>query len=76
MTYRVLYGDPLPMLRADRHLDEEVNAEQFGTEHEALNRARQILDKDCTKLVVVRDDAGNEVSGLRLQLRLGYHCLE
>jgi hypothetical protein len=76
MTYRLLYGDPLPMLRPDGHLDEGIDIEHFSTEHEAFNRARQILDQDCTKVVLVRDDAGNEVSGVRLQLRLGYHCVE
>jgi hypothetical protein len=76
MTYRLHYGDPLPMLRSDRHLDEGIGTEHFSTEHEALNRARHILDQDCTKVVIVRDDAGNEVSGVRLQLRLGYHCVE
>ena len=69
MTYRLHYGDPLSMLRSDRHLDEGVGTEHFSTEHEALNRARQILDQDYTKVVIVRDDAGNEVSGVRLQLR-------
>lgn len=76
MTYRLFYGDPLTMLRPDRHSGEGVHTENFSTEHEAFSRARQILDQDCTMVVVVRDDAGNEVSGVRLQLRLGYHCLE
>lgn len=76
MTYRLLYGDSLPILRSDRHLDDSIDIEQFSTEHEAFNRARQILDQDYTKVVLVRDNAGNEVSGVRLQLRLGYHCVE
>lgn len=64
------------MLRSGRHSGEGVNTENFSTEHEAFNRGRQILDEDCTKVVVVRDDAGNEVNGVRLQLRVGYHCLQ
>lgn len=76
MTYRLFYGDPLTMLGSDRHSGEGVNTENFSTEHEAFNRARQILDQDCTKVVVVRDNAGHEISGVRLQLRLGYYCFE
>jgi hypothetical protein len=73
MTYRVIYGDPLAMLGCD---NDRAGAELFGTEHEALNRARQILDQDFSRVVVIRDDAGNELSGVRLQLRLGYCFVE
>ena len=73
MTYRVFYGDPLAVLRSD---NDRAGAEQFDTEHEAFNRARQILDQDFSRIVVIRDDAGNELSGVRLQLRLGYCCVE
>jgi hypothetical protein len=72
VRYRVVYGDPIAMLRHDRHVDELVCTERFSTEYEALNRAREVLDQDFSNVVVIRDDAGNELSGVRLQLRLGY----
>jgi len=74
VSYRVVYGDPVAMLRQDRYLDEGVRMERFSTEHEALNRARELLDEDT--VVVVHDDAGNQLSGVRLQLRLGYSCID
>lgn len=74
MTYRVLYGCAAAMVRHDRHLDERVQLEQFSTEHEALQRARELIDEDLTTVVAVSDTAGNLVSGLRLQLKLGYLC--
>ncbi len=74
MTYRVLYGDAMAMAGDDRHLDERVRSERFSTEHEALRRARELLDEDLSAVVAVSDAAGNLLSGVRLQLRLGYFC--
>jgi hypothetical protein len=51
-----------------------VCSEQFSTEHEALHRARELLDGDASTVVAVRDAAGNLLSGVLLQLRLGYLC--
>ena len=76
MAYQVFYGEPAAMLRWDDDLDERVRTERFRNEREALNRAREILDQDFSNVVVVRDDAGNELSGVRLQLRLGYCTVE
>ncbi len=74
MTYRVLYGEALAMASADLHLDERVRSERFSTEHEALTRARELLDEDLSTVVAVCDRTGNLLSGVRLQLRLGYAC--
>lgn len=74
MTYCVFYGDAVAMTSSDRHLDERVRAERFSTEHEALRRARELLEEDVSAAVAVRDRAGNMLSGVRLQLRLGYCC--
>ena len=49
-------------------------AEQFSTEHEALQRARELLEEDSATAVAIHDDAGNRLSGLPLQLKLGYRC--
>jgi hypothetical protein len=74
MTYHVYYGDTAAMSNRDHHLDERVQAERFSTEHEALNRAREILEADDCTAISIRDAAGNQLTGLRLQLRLGYLC--
>jgi hypothetical protein len=74
MTYSVLYGDAAAMASRDRHLDERVQLERFSTEHEALTRARELLEEDVSTVVAVCDRAGNLLSGVRLQLRLGYTC--
>jgi hypothetical protein len=74
MTYRVFHGDALAMASRDRHQDDRVRVERFSTEHEALNRARQLLDDDETIAVAICDAAGNQLAGVRLQLKLGYFC--
>jgi hypothetical protein len=74
MTYRVFYGDALAISSRDRHLDGRVRFERFSTEHEALNRARELLEEDDGTAVAVCDAAGNLLSGVRLQLKLGYYC--
>jgi hypothetical protein len=72
MTYRVFYGDALAMTSGDLHRQDGVRSERFSTEHEALFRARELLDEDERTIVAVHDAAGNRLSGVCLQLRLGY----
>ncbi len=72
MTYRVFHGDVSAMSRYDRHLDERVQVERFSTEHEALNRARELIEEDDSTVVAIGDAAGNLLGGVRLQLKLGY----
>jgi len=74
MTYRVLYGDVLAMSGRDRHLDERIQVERFSTEHEALNRARELIKEDDSTAVAIGDATGNLLGGVRLQLKLGYSC--
>ena len=62
------------MVDPDRHLDDRVQIEQFSTEYEALRRARELLEEDLTTVVAIHDAAGNQLAGLRLQLRLGFLC--
>jgi len=77
MSYQVLYGDSLALAGCDLHAAEtNVHSEQFGTEYEALRRARELLDEDAGTIVAVRDPAGNLLSGVRLQLRLGHLCTQ
>ena len=72
MAYCVLYGDAAAMASGDYQFDDRVRSERFSTEHEALMRARELLDEDVSAAVAVADRAGNLVSGVRLQLKLGY----
>lgn len=74
MSYRVYYGDVVAVTSRDAHLDEGVRSERFSTEHEALRRARELLEQDVGTAVAIHDAAGNRLSGLRLQLKLGYCC--
>jgi hypothetical protein len=74
MTYRVYYGDVVAVAGRDVHLDERVRSERFSTEHEALHRARELLEQDAGTAVAIHDAAGNRLCGLRLQLKLGYCC--
>jgi hypothetical protein len=74
MTYRVCYGHPAIVARRDAHLDDRVRSERFSTEHEAFSRARELLEREAGVAVAVHDDAGNQLCGLRLQLRLGLLC--
>jgi len=74
MTYRVLHGDPLAMTSPDRHLDERVSVERFSTEHEAFNRARELIAREDGTAVEICDAGGTTLSGVRLQLKLGYTC--
>jgi hypothetical protein len=60
------------MSRRDRHLDERVQVERFSTEHEALKRAREIIEEDASIVVAIGDATGNLLGGVRLQLKLGY----
>ena len=53
MAYQVFHGEPAAMLRRDEALDERVRTERFSNEREALNRAREILDRDFSNVVVV-----------------------
>jgi hypothetical protein len=76
VTYHLFYGDPAVMANRDRHVDERVRSEKFSTEHEALRRARELLEADDGTAVLIRDTAGNLLSGVCLQLRLGYSCVD
>ncbi len=63
------------MSSPDRHLDDRVRVERFSTEHEALNRARQLIEQDDSAAVAIGDATGNLLlGGVRLQLKLGYCC--
>jgi hypothetical protein len=74
MSYRVLYGSSVDATVSNQGYG-DANSEQFSTEHEALNRARQLLATDQPHTVAVCDGSGNVLGGVRLQLKLGY-CID
>jgi hypothetical protein len=71
MTYRVLYGDDVTAATRNRGYG-DARSEQFSTEHEALNRARELLEADDRHGVAICDASGNVLGGVCLQLRLGF----
>jgi hypothetical protein len=72
MSYRISYYDTMPpSLRKWRQQDSACT-ETFETEHEALNRARELLDDGEVHAVAVADDSGTVLGGIRLQLKLGF----
>jgi hypothetical protein len=74
MTYRVFYGDTASVAGRDPNRDKRVRYEHFSTEHEAFRRARELLEEDPCTQVAVHDWAGNQITGVRLQLKLGLYC--
>jgi hypothetical protein len=63
MTYRIIYSEtpvaPTALL------------EEYPHEHQALGRARELLETGEHHSVAVDDGAGNTLHGVRLQLKLG-----
>jgi hypothetical protein len=72
MTYRIFYGDALAMTARDDRQQDGCHSERFTTEHEALCRARELIEENARTVVTIRDVAGRELSGVCLHLRLGY----
>jgi len=76
MNYRISYYDTtLLALKKWRNQDGECT-ETFATEHEALRRARELLDQGEVHGVVLTDNSGTALGGIRLQLKLGFSAVE
>jgi len=71
MTYRISYDREFPGNWGAGHR-RGSKFEEYHTEHEALRRARDLLDEGKHHAVLVSDTAGNTLAGVRLQLRLGF----
>ena len=71
MTYRISYDDGLAAMAGARGHERVTRTEYFGTEYEALQRARQLLDEGDHHAVCLDDGTGNALAGIRLQLKLG-----
>jgi hypothetical protein len=71
MIYRVIYNEASPP-RVEAELRQgTISTEEFPTEHQALGRARELLETGVHHEVAMHDHSGNEISGVRLQWRLG-----
>jgi hypothetical protein len=63
MTYRITYDETAEPLSAA--------TEEFPSEHQALGRARELLETGEHHRIAVDDGAGHLLHGVRLQLKLG-----
>jgi hypothetical protein len=70
MSYRVSYEGGWPGTSSVPEYKGVTRTEYFRTEHEALRRARMLLDGDHEG-VVVHDSSGGALAGIPLRLRLG-----
>jgi hypothetical protein len=68
MNYRISYEDGAPI---SQRITRAIRTETFRTEHEALKRARELLDGDY-RAVAVYDNSGKIMVGVLLQLKLGF----
>ena len=76
MNYRISYYDTtLLSLKKWRNQEGECT-ETFASEHEALRRARELIDEGEVHGVVLTDNSGAALGGIRLQLKLGFSALE
>jgi hypothetical protein len=72
MSYRISYDDEWA-ISANKSRNEDLGrTETFRTEHEALNRARELLDDGNHQAVSVSDSSGDILGGVLLQLKLGF----
>jgi hypothetical protein len=69
MAYRISYEDGCASVTGGSRSGAECT-EYFTTEHEALRRARELIDSDIHHGVAVYDSDGNALVGVRLQLKL------
>jgi hypothetical protein len=70
MIYRLIYSDAL-VIGADAEWRPATQTEEFTSEHQALGRARELLEAGKHHGVLVDDGAGNVLCGVPLQLKLG-----
>lgn len=71
MSYRVIYIETSLPRPTPARRQATMSSEEFATEHQALGRARELLEAGVHHDVAMHDHSGNELSGVRLQWRLG-----
>src|SRR6266404_6095126 len=72
MAYQISYNDEMPISVKKWRNQDAARIETFRTEHEALTRARELIDAGDHHSVVICDSSGNTLAGVRLQLKLGF----
>jgi hypothetical protein len=72
MIYRISYSDGSAGASKRTRKAKTGLVEEYRTEREALGRARELLEAGEHDGVLVRDDSGNVLCGVRLQLKLGF----
>ena len=71
MTYRISYEGDLAAQTVAQGYRGVMRTEYFRTEHEALKRARNLIDHGGRHAVSVHDGSGRVLTGILLQLKLG-----
>jgi hypothetical protein len=71
MSYRIIYNETTTPRAQTESRQGAVWTEEFSTEHQALGRARELLETGQHNSVALHDHSGNELYGVRLQWRLG-----
>jgi hypothetical protein len=71
MSYRVIYNEASLLRPSTGQRRGSTSSEEFPTEYQALGRARELLETGEHHGVAMHDHTGNELSGVRLQWRLG-----
>ena len=71
MRYRVIYNETTQPRTPTARRQAMMSSEEFATEHQALGRARELLETGVHHGVAMHDHSGNELCGVRLQWRLG-----
>jgi len=71
MTYRISYDDGLAAASGARGREGVTRTEYFRTEHEALKRARELIEGGDHHAVSLCDNTGSVMAGIRVQLKLG-----
>lgn len=71
MTYRISYEDDPAAQTGAEGYGGVTRSEYFRTEHEALKRARDLIDNGDHYAVAVHDGTGRVLTGILLQLKLG-----
>ena len=72
MTYSVSYSDEVTDVPKEIREPALTRIETYLTEDEALNRARRLLNEGTHRAISVFDTSGHALSGVRLQLKLGF----
>ena len=72
MAFRISYDDAARVSVWKERREQSPRTEVFETEREALKRARELMEEGDCHAVAVRDDSGEVLGGVRLQLKLGF----